>query len=68
MKTVSITWLRERHPTPSLVYCSEKYQYYICPTSEENPYNCPYIMVKARKSYIQNSLKKIYPQENEETT
>lgn len=65
MKTVNITWLKNQTPAPSLAYCSEKYQYYFCPTHIETPYDGYGKMVKARKKYIINCLKKIEPLEEE---
>lgn len=52
MKTVTYGWLTRKHPTPSLSYSSNKYQYYYCPEDEEHPFVGNYKMVKIKKAYV----------------
>ena len=63
MKTVTLGWLLRQTPTPSLAYCSNKYQYYYCPKDPENPYNGPMEMVKIKKAYVEKKNRERWPEE-----
>lgn len=63
MKTVTLGWLLRQTPTPSLAWCSNKYQYYYCPTDTNNPYNSPATIVKIKKDYVVKKNKEKFPDE-----
>lgn len=62
MKTVTYGWLIHKNPIPSLAYCSNKYQYYYCPTDENNPF-ADGKMVKIKKDYVIKQNIKRYGEE-----